>query len=411
MKHLIAVLRGGHRARRLCNAFNADVPPPPRRSSGRSGRRSARRSQAANMAVSGSTRPGWTRASRRATISTPTPTAPGRRRRQSRPTSRITACSRCSTICRRRAPAGSSKRAPRIRSSKIGAAYQFFLDTAAIEAKGLAPFEPWLNDVRGLKSRRELRGALRPRPTGWASARRSASSSPRTTRSPTATSLASPRAASGCQTAITICRKIQRSPRARGKYLQHLTNVLTLAGEANPAARAKAILDFETSVAKVHWTRVESRDATKTYNMMTFADLTKRAPGLRLRDDAGGARHQGSGSDRRPAERDHRHRETGREGAARSAQGPAAGPVARQLFGLSAERLRQGKLRFLRNGPFRHAGAGGALEACGRLHRRRSGRRRQQALRRALLSAGNQGGGRRTGEECRRGDGAAASRR
>ena len=47
----------------------------------------------------------------------------------------------------------------------------------------------------------------------------------------------------------------------RGKYLQHLTNVLTLAGEPNAAARAKAILDFETSVAKVHWTQIESRDA------------------------------------------------------------------------------------------------------------------------------------------------------
>jgi predicted metalloendopeptidase len=32
----------------------------------------------------------------------------------------------------------------------------------------------------------------------------------------------------------------------RAKYLQHLTNMLTLAGEANAAARAKAILDFET---------------------------------------------------------------------------------------------------------------------------------------------------------------------
>ena len=44
-----------------------------------------------------------------------------------------------------------------------------------------------------------------------------------------------------------------------------------------------------------------------------------------------------------------------------------------------------------------HAGAGGALEARGRLHRRRSDRRRQQALRRALFPAGDQGGGRRAG--------------
>ena len=59
--------------------------------------------------------------------------------------------------------------------------------------------------------------------------------------------------------------------------------MLTLAGEANAAARAKAILDFETEIAKVHWTQIDSRDATKTYNMMTLAKLQKRAPGLRLR--------------------------------------------------------------------------------------------------------------------------------
>src|SRR5690242_12638381 len=31
-------------------------------------------------------------------------------------------------------------------NSKIGNAYQSFMDEAAVEAKGLAPFEPWLNE-------------------------------------------------------------------------------------------------------------------------------------------------------------------------------------------------------------------------------------------------------------------------
>jgi putative endopeptidase len=66
----------------------------------------------------------------------------------------------------------------------------------------------------------------------------------------------------------------------RAKYVQHLTNVLTLAGEANAAARAKAILDLETRIARTHWTQVESRDATKTYNKMTLAQLQRRAPGF-----------------------------------------------------------------------------------------------------------------------------------
>jgi putative endopeptidase len=66
----------------------------------------------------------------------------------------------------------------------------------------------------------------------------------------------------------------------RAKYLEHLANMLTLAGESNAAARAKAILAYETKIAKVHWPRADSRDANKTYNKMTLAEVRKAAPGF-----------------------------------------------------------------------------------------------------------------------------------
>src|SRR3982750_342392 len=37
-------------------------------------------------------------------------------------------------------------------SSRIGNAYASFMDQAGIEAKGLAPFDPWLKQVRGVSS-------------------------------------------------------------------------------------------------------------------------------------------------------------------------------------------------------------------------------------------------------------------
>src|SRR5439155_26507159 len=40
-------------------------------------------------------------------------------------------------------------------NSRIGNAYASFMDTAAIEAKGLAPFTPWLSEVRGIKSKKD----------------------------------------------------------------------------------------------------------------------------------------------------------------------------------------------------------------------------------------------------------------
>ena len=37
-------------------------------------------------------------------------------------------------------------------SNKIGLAYATFLDTAAIEAKGLTPIQPWLDEIDALSS-------------------------------------------------------------------------------------------------------------------------------------------------------------------------------------------------------------------------------------------------------------------
>src|SRR3569623_1383397 len=41
-------------------------------------------------------------------------------------------------------------------NSRIGTAYLSFMDEGAVEAKGLAPFEPWLSKVRAIKSKAEL---------------------------------------------------------------------------------------------------------------------------------------------------------------------------------------------------------------------------------------------------------------
>ena len=65
----------------------------------------------------------------------------------------------------------------------------------------------------------------------------------------------------------------------RAKYQQHVEKILLLAGEKNAAAQARAIVDFETELAKVQWTKVENRDPVKRYNKMSVAELNKLAPG------------------------------------------------------------------------------------------------------------------------------------
>ena len=164
-------------------------------------------------------------------------------------------------------------------NSKIGNAYASFLDTAAIESKGLAPFEPWLGKIRAVKTKAELDEI-------YAESDRLGIGGPfgvlvgQDDKAPESYALTMFQSGLGMPDRDYYLSNDARLVETRAKYLQHLTNVLNLAGESNAAARAKAILDLETKIARVHWTKTDSRDASKTYNKMTVADLRKRAPGF-----------------------------------------------------------------------------------------------------------------------------------
>ncbi len=54
--------------------------------------------------------------------------------------------------------------------------------------------------------------------------------------------------------------------------------MLTLAGEKNAAAQAKAILELETQIAKMHWPIAKRRERDLTYNLRTREELEKLAP-------------------------------------------------------------------------------------------------------------------------------------
>ena len=66
----------------------------------------------------------------------------------------------------------------------------------------------------------------------------------------------------------------------KAKYQTHVENVLSMSGDKNAAAHAKAIVDFETEIAKVQWTKVELRDPIKAYNKFNLAELNTVAPGF-----------------------------------------------------------------------------------------------------------------------------------
>ncbi|MFL6763468.1 MAG: M13 family metallopeptidase [Sphingomicrobium sp.] len=175
-------------------------------------------------------------------------------------------------------------------NSKIGNAYASFMDTAAIETKGLTPLNPWLNKIRATKSKAGL-------PALYAEADRNGINIPvrmfvgQDRKASDKYALNMSQGGLGMPDRDYYLSSDPKLVETRNKYLEHLTNVLNLAGEKNAAARAKAILDLETKVAEAHWPRAESRDANKTYNKLTSAQLAKNAPGF---DFAALARGEGA---------------------------------------------------------------------------------------------------------------------
>ncbi|HXG81759.1 MAG TPA: M13 family metallopeptidase [Sphingomicrobium sp.] len=164
-------------------------------------------------------------------------------------------------------------------NSKIGTAYNSYLDTAGIEAKGLAPIQPWLGEIKALSSRANYVALA-------AKAGRYGIGIPfglfvgQDDKSPDRYVTQMFQGGIGMPDRDYYLLADERMKGIRAKYLEHLTNVLTLAGEPNAAARAKAVMDFETEIAKVHWTQIDSRDATKTYNLMPLSKLQADARGF-----------------------------------------------------------------------------------------------------------------------------------
>lgn len=64
----------------------------------------------------------------------------------------------------------------------------------------------------------------------------------------------------------------------RAAYLEHIEAMLTLAQIDDAAAKAQAIFELETALARAQWTKVESRDISKTYNKVTVSELADLTP-------------------------------------------------------------------------------------------------------------------------------------
>ena len=176
--------------------------------------------------------------------------------------------------------AAKSRGAPGSNAQKVGDFYASFMDEAAIEAKGLAPLKPFQDKIAAIRT-----------PTDLA----------RFFGEGNRIGVASPFAAAVIQDLQNNTQynvylgqggiglpdrdyySDAKFAEQRGKYVQHIGNMLKLAGYSQPEARAQRIFDLEKKIAETHWTRVQQRQIDKIYNPMTLAQLAAAAPGFDFR--------------------------------------------------------------------------------------------------------------------------------
>ena len=176
--------------------------------------------------------------------------------------------------------AAASGGAPGSEAQKVGDFYASFMDEAAIEAKGIAPIKPELDKIAAIADKTQLAamfgrfsriGVSTPIGVGVGPDRKN----------PDAFQVGASQGGLGLPDRdYYLDMANPKFAEARAKYQAYVATLLGLSGFADAGARATAIIALETKIAATHWTRVERRQAEKTYNPVARADLDRAYPGV-----------------------------------------------------------------------------------------------------------------------------------
>jgi len=159
-------------------------------------------------------------------------------------------------------------------SSAIGRAYLSYLDTAAVEARGMRPIQPWLDKIRGLKDRSGYSALAAEMATigiggpfsgfVWYDAK-----------TPDVAVYTIMQGGIGLPDRDLYLIDNSALASIRELYVGHLARMLKLAGQGNAEARARAVMAMETEIAKVLWAGVETSNPVKIYNKYTLAETAQ----------------------------------------------------------------------------------------------------------------------------------------
>jgi putative endopeptidase len=180
------------------------------------------------------------------------------------------------------APAGSDLR-------NIGDYYASFMDSTAIDAAGLGPIQPTLDSISAIRDRKDLARVLGStlrddvdalNNTNFYTEHLLGLWVAQDLDDPTHYSPFLLQGGLGMPDRSYYLDSASAMASIRGKYQEHVAAMLALAGVPDAGAKAFAIVQLETGMAKAHWSRQESGNVSKGNNHWTRQEFGTKAPGL-----------------------------------------------------------------------------------------------------------------------------------
>ncbi len=173
--------------------------------------------------------------------------------------------------------AAASSRSPV--EQKIGDYYASCMDEPAIEKLSLAPLKPELDRIEALKNVRDLAPLVARLHRLGTRALFGFSATPDLKNSTQMIAVTS-QGGLGLPDRDYYLNQDPRSVELRGKYVAHMRRMIQLAGSppAAAGAKAKAVMEIETALAKASLDRVARRDPYKNYNKLVRKELGSLSP-------------------------------------------------------------------------------------------------------------------------------------
>ena len=157
--------------------------------------------------------------------------------------------------------------------ARIADSYTAFTNVAAINARGMAPIQPYMARIKAADTPMKLM-TLFAQP-GYASPI-GASVDPDLKQSDV-NAFYLGQGSLGLPDRDYYLKQDARSQDIRAKYLGYLTFLMGKLGYADAAGTAKAVLALETRMAEAQWDRVIERNTDLTYNKLTMPEVRKLA--------------------------------------------------------------------------------------------------------------------------------------